>query len=250
MHKLQIKYEKEINELVEATVRLGELGFVTSHGGNLSYRVDEDAVLITPTKVSKRKVVFDDIVIINLAGEVMFAGDERKPTGEMPVHLNILKKRPDIRGLVHAHPPVLTGFALSSNEILSRPLLPEPIIELGPVLYVNYEEPISDKLAASFDEVIYLSNTFLMKNHGVMICNPEGVERALELLEMLEAMAYSVFVASLLGKVNEIPAHEVENLENTLRTREIPIPGKPGYVKRLIDFYFCEKDKIENGRCS
>ena len=238
MHELQKRYQKEIEELVETTVSLGEMGYVTSHGGNLSYRVDNDKVLITPTKVPKKKITFDDIVIVNINQEVLYSCNGRNPTGETPIHLNILKKRPDIKGLIHAHPPVLTGFALSNNEILSRPLLPEPIIELGPVLYVEYEEPLSHKLAASFDNVLDKSNAFIMKNHGVMICSPEGVSRALELLEMLECMAYSVFVAAAAGNINEIEAHEVDNLENTMRIRELPMPGRPGCVKCLREVYF------------
>jgi L-fuculose-phosphate aldolase len=237
MHKLQQKYEQQINELVKASVHLGDIGYVTSHGGNLSLRVDENVVLITPTKVPKRELTFDDIVIINFEGEILFSDNGRKPTGETPIHLNILSKRPDVKGLVHAHPPVLTGFSLLDAELLSRPLLPEPIIELGPVIYVAYEEPLSQRLAAAFDSVVEKSNAFLMKNHGVMICSPDGVWRALELLEMLENMAYSAFVAASMGKVNQIPLDEVDKLERTIRTRNLPMPGKPGVIKKLSDAY-------------
>ena len=57
MHELQIKYEGQIKELADASVRLAELGYVTSHGGNLSYRVAENVVLITPTKVAKERLL-------------------------------------------------------------------------------------------------------------------------------------------------------------------------------------------------
>jgi ribulose-5-phosphate 4-epimerase/fuculose-1-phosphate aldolase len=66
MHELQKRFEVEINEIVEASIRLGELGYATSHGGNICYRVDNNVFLITPTKVAKRKIRFKDIVIINL----------------------------------------------------------------------------------------------------------------------------------------------------------------------------------------
>ncbi|MGB4140583.1 MAG: class II aldolase/adducin family protein, partial [Limnochordia bacterium] len=65
MHKLQQQYQEQIQELVDACVRVAELGYVTSHGGNLSYRVDGSVVLITPTKVAKRKIKFDDVCIID-----------------------------------------------------------------------------------------------------------------------------------------------------------------------------------------
>lgn len=237
MHELQERYKSEINELVRAACRLGEIGYVTSHGGNLSSRAADEVILITPTKVPKRELAFEDIVILNHEAKVLFAANGRKPTGETPIHLNILKKRHDIRGLVHAHPPILTGFSLIDNEILSQPILPEPIIELGPVIYVRYEEPLSQRLAEAFDDVINLSNAFLMRNHGVMICSPDGPWRALELLEMLEKMAHSVQVAAAFGKINTIPLTEVKKLEYTIRTRQLPIPGAPGIIKDLAEAY-------------
>ena len=237
MNDLQKKYEREINELVAASVRLGEIGYVTSHGGNLSFRADNDTVLITPTKVPKRVLSFDDIVILDFSGTVLFAGNGRNPTGETPIHLNILHRRPDLKGLVHAHPPILTGFSLLNEEWLNAPLLPEPIIELGPVLYVPYAEPLSPELAAAFNDTITRSNAFLMRNHGVMLGSTEGPWRALELLEMLEAMAHSVFVAASLGRINRIPFSEVDKLERTIKTRNLPMPGAPGVIKKLSEAY-------------
>lgn len=237
MHELQLKYKAQIEELVKTTKELGEKGYVTSQGGNLSSRVDEDAVLITPTKVAKRAMTFDDICIVNLKGDVLFAAPGRKPTGETPMHLNIFNKRPDAKGIIHAHPPVLTGFAIANSKLLSRPLLPEPIIEVGPVLNAAYAEPISDDLAAAFDPVILKTNAWLMNNHGITICNSEGVWRTFELLEMLEALAESLKVALLCGEVVEIPMDEVAKLENTIKTRGLPLPGLPGYNNGLCELY-------------
>ncbi len=237
MHTLQKQHEKAIQELTLAAVRLAEAGYVTSHGGNLSSRTEGGDILITPTKVPKRELRFDDIVILSPEGEVRFAAPGRAPTGETPIHLNILKKRPDVKGLIHAHPPILTGFSLIDEEILSRPFLPEPVIELGPVLYVRYEEPLSQRLAEAFDEVVERSNAFLMRNHGVMICSPEGPLRALELLEMLEQAARSVEVAAAFGRVNTIPLAEVQKLERTIRTRGLPMPGLPGVIRKLAEAY-------------
>ena len=237
MHELQARYKEGIAELTQAAVRLGEIGFVTSHGGNLSCRADREVILITPTKVPKRELTFDDIVILNLEGEILFAANGRKPTGETPIHLNILQRRSDVKGLIHAHPPILTVFSLIEEEILSKPFLPEPIIELGPVIYVRYEEPLSLRLAEAFDSVIDGSNAFLMRNHGVMICSQEGCSRALDLLEMLEAMAHSVQVAAGLGKLCTIESDEIKKLERTIRTRELPMPGKPGVILDLRDAY-------------
>jgi len=238
MTDLRQQYAAQLAELAVASRRLAELGFVASHGGNLSFRPTPDLVLITPTKVVKRLMQAEDIVILDAQGKVLSAVGGRRPTGETPMHLNLFAKRPDLNALVHAHPPVITGFALADDAILARPLLPEPVLELGPILPVAYAEPISEALAKAFDAAVMRSNAWLMRNHGITIGSSEGVARAVDLLEMGEAMAQSVVVARSLGRVNEIPRHEVENLERTLAARKMPRPGSPECIKHLADMYW------------
>lgn len=237
MHPLQETYSAQIEELVKASNRLSALGYVTSQGGNLSLRADEQAILITPTKVAKRDIRFDDICIIDPEGRVLFATPGRKPTGEWPFHTRIMQNRPDVRGIVHAHPPILTGFAIAGGDWLQRAFLPEPVIEVGPMILVPYAEPLSEELAMRFDKVIGKSNGFLMENHGALMVSKEGPWRALEFLEMMEAQATSILVAQALGNPKTIPMKDVLCLENVLRIREMPLPGKPGVVNSLGDIY-------------
>ena len=237
MHALQTAYESQINEMVKTANRTAELGYVTSHGGNLSMRVAENTVLITPTKVAKRAIEFDDICVIDLYGKVLYAREGRKPTGEWPFHTRILQKRPDIKGVLHAHPPVLTGFAIAGGDWMERAFLPEPVIEVGPMVMVPYAEPLSDELAKNFDTVIGKSNGFLMENHGMLMVSPDGVWRALELTEMMEAAGKSILVALQLGSTQTIPYDEVMKLENVIKIRELPMPGLKGIVNSLSDVY-------------
>ncbi len=238
MHELQQKYSNQIQELAESSRRLADLGYVTSHGGNLSYRVADDVVLITPTKVAKRKIQFDDVCIIDMQGNVLFAKEGRKPTGESPFHLRIFEKRPDLTGIVHAHPPVMTGFAIADTDLLTKAFLPEPIIEVGPMVTVEYEEPLSEELARAFDDKLPNANAFLMKNHGAIVTSLEGVERALEFFEMMEAAAKSILVAQLLGGAEVLAKEHVQNLERTMKTRSLPMPGAPGQVDGLLELFF------------
>jgi len=239
MHNLQEKYKEQITELSEASNRLAELGYVTSHGGNLSYRVDNDVILITPTKVPKANVMFDDVCIINFKGETLYASPGRKPTGETPFHTDILTKRDDLNALVHAHPPNATGLAIAHNDLLAKPLLPEPVTEVGPVLSIPYIEPLTQELADAFEKVIFKTNAVLMQNHGIVLGSYEGIGRAIELLEMTEATAWSAYMAHMLGNVNELTYEDVKNLDNIMKTRNLPLPGGPkGNNKSLTDIYF------------
>ena len=77
---------------------------------------------------------FEDICVIDLDGNILYAAEGKKPTGEWPFHTRIMKKRPDIKAIAPAHPPILTGFAIANNGMMEKPFLPEPIIEVGPIL--------------------------------------------------------------------------------------------------------------------
>jgi len=142
-----------------------------------------------------------------------------------------------MKAVVHAHPPVLTGFAIARSDALSRPLLPEPALEVGPVVRVPYAEPLSDELAAAFDTVVERSNAFLMESHGVIVLSGEGTRRAVELLEMLESMACSVFAARILGGVRELSGEDVARLDRVLAKRNQPLPGLPGVFRTLRDVF-------------
>lgn len=237
MHLFQQKYEQQIQELVRAANRLAEVGFVTSQGGNLSLRADGDVVLITPTKVAKAAIGFDDICAVDMEGNILYSAPNRKPTGEWPFHVRIMAKRPDVKGVVHAHPPILTGFAIAGGDLLERPFLPEPVIEVGPMVLVPYAEPLSDELAQNFDPFLEKSNGFLMENHGAVMISSEGVWRALEFMEMMESAGQSILTAKALGNLKPIPEADVAKLENVIRIRNMPMPGLPGAVKSLREIF-------------
>ena len=244
MNILQEKYKREIEELVEACHRCAELNYVTSSGGNLSLRLDENKLLITPTKTLKRTMNFGDICVIDLDGNVLFAPEGKKPTGEWPFHTRIMKKRHDIKAIVHAHPPVLTGFAIANDGMMEKSFLPEPIIEIGPILMVPYATPLSEALSEQFDSVIEKSNGFLMENHGAVFCSPIGIEDAVELLNMAECMAESVLVAKILGNVKTIPNSYVKELDEVIFVRNLKMPGADGRYHSASELYGTKVNEV------
>ena len=238
MNEFQMKYQAQIEELAATANRLAALGYVTSQGGNLSLRADDNVILITPTKVAKADVCFEDICAIDMEGKVIHTSEGRRPTGEWPFHLRIMQKRPDVKGIIHAHPPILTGFAIAGGDILQRAYLPEPAFEVGPMMMVPYAVPLSDELAENFDSVIHLSNGFLMENHGCVMVSPEGLKRCLEMIEMMEAQGKSIIVARLLGNLQAFDASRIDELdEKVMKVRNMPMPGLPGAVDRLSDIF-------------
>lgn len=237
MSALQKKFERQIHEMVETCHAIAARQYVTSQGGNLSWRVDADHVLITPTRVNKGRIAPDDIVILGLDGSIRHAAPSRKPTGESYIHLGILRKRPDIASVIHAHPAWLTAFAISKPKLLQKAWLPEPVIEVGPVALTEYAQPITEELARKFDPHIERYNAFLMRNHGVVLLSVEGLGRCFELLEMMEVTAQTIAIAHVIGNPKALPSKALDGLAETMRTREIRLPGLPGKVKNLKDLY-------------
>lgn len=237
MQKLQRQFKRQIGEMVGVCETIALRQYVTSQGGNLSWRVGPGHVLITPTRMNKGKIGFDDIIIVGMDGEVLFAAEGRTPTGEISVHLHIFDKRPDAASIIHAHPVWLTAFALSKPGLLQKPWMPEPVIEVGPVAVTEYAQPLTEELAQKFDPALTRHNAFLMRNHGVVVLCAEGLSRCLELLDMLEVSAKTVAIAKMLGGARPLSPQAVRGLAETVKARNGRLPGAPGEVKDLTDLY-------------
>jgi L-fuculose-phosphate aldolase len=118
------------------------------------------------------------------------------------------------------------------------PILPETVIEVGPVPLVPYAEPLTGDLADNFLPFLRKYNAFLMENHGLVIMSPESIKRTMQLVEILEMTSLSLLQALAIGDVKEISKEEIGNLDNTMQTRNLPLFGAPGENKSLLDLYY------------
>jgi L-fuculose-phosphate aldolase len=231
------RYEEQMAEFIQVCGRLSDTMYVTSHGGNLAWRLEENLLLITPTKLNKGKISVGDLVFIDLEGNRVEG--ERKPTGETPMYLNFFRHRPDIVSVIHCHPPYTNAFAVTKGKNwLMRPTFPETTTEVGPVPVVPYAEPLTQQLADRFLPYLQRYNGFLMENHGLVIMSSEGIYRTLELIEILEVTAQSLLTALAIGDIGELSREDVRDLDTTMRTRNLPLFGAPGVNKSLVDLYF------------
>jgi len=233
------KYDAEIRDFLAVCKRLSDKMYVTSHGGNLSCKLEENLVLISPTCMCKSDISLKDVVLIDLEGKKV-AGN-RKPTGEVPMYLNFYRDRPDVNSVIHCHPPYTNTFAiLKGTNWLMRPVFPETVAEVGPVPIVPYGEPLTQRLADNFIPFIKRYNAFIMENHGLVLMSPAGILRTMQLIEILEVTAVSILQALAVGEIEELSREDVQNLENTMRTRNLPMIGAPRVNKTLVDLYFPE----------
>ncbi|MEZ5400584.1 MAG: class II aldolase/adducin family protein [Bryobacteraceae bacterium] len=221
---------KTERELREDIVQIGRLvyqkGWVAANDGNISIRLDQDRVLCTPTGVSKGMMHVDDLIICDMKGNKIEGRKER--TSEIMMHLTVYEMRPDIRAVVHTHPPVATGFAAAGRP-LTDALLPEVVIVLGCVPLVDYGLPGTPALTDPMLPYIPKYDALLMANHGA-VCYGEDVWKAFFKMETVEHFARIALVADLLGGAKVLPKVEVDKLLDS-RTRygvKAKVAGEPG----------------------
>ena len=203
------KTEQEQREdLIRVCHRIYQKGWVAMNDGNVSIRQQHDRILCTPTAVSKGAVELEDLIVVDMNGRQV-EGD-RLCTSEIAMHITVYSMRPDVRSVVHAHPPYATGFA-AAGRALDKALLPEVIINLGAVPLAAYGLPGTPALSDGMRPFIPHYDALLLENHG---CTTYGgdVWEAFFRMEIVEHFAKITFVAEMLGGARALPREEVEKL--------------------------------------
>ncbi|HVX65254.1 MAG TPA: class II aldolase/adducin family protein [Bryobacteraceae bacterium] len=211
MPKTEREYRQDI---VEIGKLVWQKGWIAANDGNITIRLDHDRVLCTPTGVCKGMMQPDDLIVCDLAGNKISGTKER--TSEIAMHLTVYQMRPDVRAVVHAHPPVATGFAAAGRS-LNLALLPEVVIGLGCVPLAGYGLPGTPELTEPLLPLIPKYDALLMGNHGA-VCYGEDVYKAFFRMETVEHFARISLVAELLGGATVLPRGEVDKLLES-RTR-------------------------------
>ena len=177
--------------------QLAAHGLIAGRDGNLSVRLAADRVLVTPCGHIKSLVSARDMVEVDLSGRARRRGP-RKPTSELDLHLRILRHRPDVQAVVHAHPPTATAFAVAGEEIPDN-LLPELIFVVGPVPLVPYGTPGTPELGDRVVPYLKGHDALLLANHGAVTMG-KTLDEAWIRMESLEHCARIILAARLIGQ--------------------------------------------------
>lgn len=225
MSKTEKDYRQDI---VDVGKLVHQKGWVAANDGNISIRLNADRVLCTCTGISKGMMQADDLIVCDLDGNKMEGS--RELTSEIAMHLTIYKMRADVFSVVHAHPPVATGFAVAGRP-LTLALLPEVIIGLGCVPLADYGLPGTPALTEGMLPYIPKYDAILMRNHG-LVCYGEDVYKSFFKMETVEHFARITLVAELLGGPKVLPKQEVDKLIDSrtrygIKSRAGVEPGRP-----------------------
>jgi L-fuculose-phosphate aldolase len=196
------------SEIVRVCRRLYERGLIAGGEGNVSARLTDQTILITPAGASKIDVSEADLVLVDPTGRPV-AGSGRA-SSELGMHLRIYQRRRDVRAVVHAHPPFATAFAVAGEDLMA-PVLPEIVVLIGGVPLVPYATPGSPALAAAIEPFLPLHDAFLMANHGATSYG-SSLSIAHQRMESLEHAARILLSARALGRVSALSDEERDAL--------------------------------------
>ena len=208
-------------DIVEIGRRLHARGFVAANDGNISVRLDDDRLLTTPTGVSKGFMTPDMMVTTDLTGRKL-TGD-REPSSEILMHLAVYEHRPEIRAVVHAHPPTATGFAVAGIP-LDRAVLAEVVTTLGSIPIADYGTPSTSELADGVRQYISAHDGLLLANHGALTVAHE-LFAAYYKMETVEHFARISLVARQLGRERLLSREEVSRLQDLRHRYGIVAPA-------------------------
>ena len=178
--------------------------------GNLSVRLDDSRLLVTPTGVSKFLLRSSDIVIVDLEGRHL--DGYMKATSEVSMHLAVYRHRNDVTAVIHSHPPIATAFACVGRG-LDEMLCQEAVMTLGVVPLATYAATGTEEVAASLAPFIPDHDAILLANHGAVSCGRTLLE-AFQKMEIVEHLANITLVAHQLGAPRTLEHEQIKQLRD------------------------------------
>jgi L-fuculose-phosphate aldolase len=209
------------HELRREMVRVGRLmwerGYVAATDGNLSARLGANRLLVTASGLSKGFLSDEGLIVIDLEGEPVSAYRARgkRPSSEIAMHLEVYRQRPDVKAVVHAHPPLATAFSIAGVS-LARCVIPEVVVTLGGIPTAEYATPGTAEVPVSIRQAICDYDAIILAHHGSLTVGSTLWEAYLR-LEKVEHTAQITLAAQQLGQVQTLSPEAVEKLAEKRR---------------------------------
>jgi L-fuculose-phosphate aldolase len=197
-------------EMIRVTRILAERGLIRSSDGNVSARLDEQHLLITPSGLYKASMNARDLIVVDMQGNKVIGRPGLDPTSETLMHLEVYRRRPDVRAVIHAHPPYSTALTIAGKPF---PIdqIPEVLVALGDVPTAQYATPGTQDLADSIRELVRDHTCILLGHHGSLTVG-RSLEAALIAVERMEHAAFTCWISQAFGPAIPLPAEELERL--------------------------------------
>jgi len=193
------------NALVQAGRRLRAAGLVLATEGNLSTRLGEDRILVSPAGRRKDELDAGDLVVVSLAEDDRETRPSGRPSSDLAIHRAIYEARGELRAIAHAHLPAALAVTLA-GELPDPSSLPETALLLPRLPFVPFAPPGSERLAAAIasafgspDDIAGLPGAVLLERHGAVAVG-ETIDEAVDRLELVDLLCRVWRDARLLGR--------------------------------------------------
>lgn len=217
----------EARELIVAySHKVQQYGFVSATDGNLSVRLDEKRILITPSGIPKGDMTKEAPVILDMEGNKLEG--EGKPSSEGRMHLEVYRLRKDINAVIHAHPPKCIAFTVAGVP-LDTCLLPEVVVTIGSVPTSPYATPTTDEVPNSIRDLVTKSDAIMLARHGSLTIGRD-LSTAFKILEKMEHTATIAIYAKLLGGPQPFSREELNKLYDLRKQWNISGPVQTCYT--------------------
>ena len=184
-----------------------EAGLVVASAGNVSRRIDDDRIAITPTSLPYDVMTPEDIVIVDL-GSGKAGGSSRRPSGELPMHLVIYRSRPDVGAIVHTHSPFVTTLSILRKPL--PPVIDEMVMYFGGEIAVtDYAFTGTEAVGVNVVKALGDRTAVIMANHG-NVCVGRDLQQALHVAVVMESAARAYVQALQIGDPVLLPDHAIK----------------------------------------
>lgn len=199
----------DCDKIIECGRLLYDRGFIAGADGNLSVRLDDGTIVITPSGLRKGFLEKSDLVVVSPDGRKI--SGKWNASSETAMHLFVYKTRPEIMACCHAHPPYATACSIIGKS-LSPNVLPEVVVSVGPIALTDYAPPGTDAVPRSLEPFIQSHEAFMLRNHGVLTIG-KTLDLAYNRMEIVEHFAKIIYIAENIGPLNFLETEEVNRLK-------------------------------------
>jgi len=193
--------------------RLYKHGLTTTSGGNISLRISDDIIVITPSATDKGRMRWREVGLMNISGENLTP--DLKPSIEYDMHLSIYKRKKEIKAIVHAHPVCASAFTSMKSKI-NTSLTAEARAILGDPVFVPYALMGTGELATNAAEKIMHSDILLLENHGILTTGANLLQ-AFDKIEVLENTAKITLIVEMNGKKSPLTKERIHQIDKLFR---------------------------------
>lgn len=196
-------------QIIRICERLNRKTYLAAADGNVSFRLNENEILITPAGVNKAELTIDDFALITIKNDVISG----EPSSERLMHLEVYQSCPQARAIVHAHPPTAIAWSIARPELGELPAeaMSEVILAVGKIPIVPYARPGTESMGHVLRSYLPESRVMILSRHGALSWG-EDLDEAYNGMERIEHSALILKLAHELGGVTSLPESEVHFL--------------------------------------